>query len=73
MQAVRVPERDPLIASLERGIDDGRPDFIGANIPRLEKLIADLQEASLRLARLQHRARIVRDRHEPPARERGGS
>ena len=39
-------------------------------MPALENLIARLQARAHEIAEMQHRARIVRDRHEPPAEKR---
>jgi len=36
-------------------------------MPRLEEVIAELMDWQDRLATLQYRARLVRDRHEPGA------
>jgi len=40
------------------------------NMPRLERLIGLLQDHCHELAKLQYRAPVVRDRHEPPAEKR---
>ena len=58
------------IAKLEQAIDEGNADFIEANMPRQEEIIGLLQDRSHELAQMQYRARVVRDRHEPPAEKR---
>lgn len=58
------------IAKLEAAMEDNDCAFIEANMPRLEKLIAFYQDRSYELAKLQQRARVIRDRHEPPASRR---
>ena len=62
--------REAFIARLEHAHEDGDADFIEANMPALEKLIADLQDASYELAVLQRRARDIRESHEPSAHQR---
>ena len=54
------------IAKLEEAVEAGDADYIEANMPRLESLIARLQERSAELTVLQYRARLVREQHEPP-------
>jgi len=68
----RLPWHDSerLIAKLEQAIDEGNADFVEANMPRLERLIGLLQDHCHELAKLQYRAPVVRDRHEPPAEKR---
>lgn len=64
----RLPAFDgePFIAALEeRGIEQADPDYIAANVPRLRRLIAALQERVYELTQLQYRARVVLERHEP--------
>ena len=61
---------EPFIAKLEAAAAEGDADFIEVNTPRLEKLIALLQERAHELARLQYRARLIRDSHEPRAAKR---
>jgi len=70
----RLPWHDgePFIAKLEQAIDEGNCHFIEANMPRLERLIGLLQDRCGELTQLQYRARVVRDRHEPPASKRLG-
>lgn len=69
---IKLPYRDgePFIAKLEQGVEAGDADFIEANMPQLEKLIALYQDRIHELAQLQYRARLVRERHEPPASKR---
>ena len=59
----------PFIAMLELAAA-GDADIIEANMPRLERLIAQYQERIHELAELQHAARVIRDSHEPPADKR---
>jgi len=61
---------DAWIRRLEEAQADCRPDFIEENIPRIERLIARLQERAYEIAQAQYRLRLIRDRHEPPARKR---
>ena len=64
MARLPVHDGEPLIAAMERASDEGDVDFIEANMPRLGRLIAQLQDGACELAELQGRARVVRDRHE---------
>ena len=57
----------PFIAKLEQAVEQGDADFIERNMPRLEKLIARLQDRAYELAPLQARAREAREQHEPSA------
>ena len=68
----RLPPDDgaPFIAMLELAAAAGDADIIEANMPRLERLIALYQEQIHELVKLEHAARAIRDRHEPPAGER---
>lgn len=68
----RLPPHDgePFIAKLEQAIEDGNARFVGANMPRLERLIGKLQDRAHEIAQMQYRARVVRERHEPPAAKR---
>ena len=52
-------------------IGDGMADYIEANMPRLEALIAKYQDRQAEIAALHHRAMLIRDRHEPSAEQRG--
>ena len=61
---------EAFIANLERAIEAGDAEHVEQNMPRLECLIGLLQQRTHELARLQYRARLVRDRHEPPAERR---
>jgi len=58
---------DAWIRRLEQAHDEGRADFIQANMPALERLIARVQERLVEIARRQYRLRVVRHRGEPPA------
>ena len=58
----------PFVAKLEEAQAEGRPDLIAANMPRLARLIPECMEWQVKIAELEQRARIVRDRHEPRAR-----
>ena len=44
--------------------------FIEANMPALERFIRQYEERVYELVQLQYRARVIRDRHEPPAEKR---
>ena len=57
----------PFIARMEQAIDAGDADFVEANMPRLESLIARYQDRIHKLAQLQYRARKAKEMHEPPA------
>lgn len=59
------------IAKLEEAVERGDADLIERNMPRLEELIAKYQDRIYRLAQLQYRARLIRERHEPSAEKRG--
>ena len=68
--SIRLPYKDgePFIEKLEEAVEAGDADFIEANMKRLEGLIAQYQDRIYELARLQQRAREIREQHEPPAR-----
>ena len=70
--ATKLPMHDgePFIARLEQAVEEGDAEFIEANMPRLERSIAKLQDRIYELAKLQQRARLVREQHEPPASKR---
>jgi hypothetical protein len=70
---VKLPFQDgvPFIETCKKAIEAGDADFIEANMDRLEELIARFQDRSYQLAKLQQRAREIRDRHEPSAQKRG--
>ena len=63
---------EPFIAKLEQAIEDGGAAFVEANMPRLKQLIKKLQDRAYEIAQIQYRARVVRERHEPPAGKRMG-
>jgi len=58
------------ICKLEQAQEEGWADFIEENMPRIERLIARLQERAHEIAQAQYRLRVIRDRHEPPASKR---
>ena len=58
---------EPFVAKMEQAQVEGHLDFVEANMPRLERLIAECMEWQVKIAELERRARIVRDRHEPGA------
>lgn len=64
----RLPMHDGerFIATMERASLEGNADFVAANMARLEKLIGQLQDRAAEIVTLPYRARVVRDRHEPP-------
>lgn len=47
---------EPFIKMLEQGIEDGRADYIEANMPRLREIILLYQERIAELSQLQYRA-----------------
>lgn len=55
------------IAKMEQALDEGGIEFVEANMPRLERLIARLQDRQYEVAQIMHRAMMVRERHEPRA------
>ena len=52
----------PFLKALEQGQERNDVAYLSANLPKLEKLIAELQEKQFQLADLQYRARSIRDR-----------
>ena len=72
LMPTKLPMNDgePLIARLEQSQEDGDADHVEGNMERLERLIAQYQDRVHELTDLQYRARLVRDRHEPPAQRR---
>jgi hypothetical protein len=61
---------EPFIAALEQAQGAGHLDHVEANLPRLECLIARLQNRQIELAELQYRACQIRDMYEPRATRR---
>ena len=61
---------EPFIAAMEKAQDEGNLDFVQANMPRLERLIARHQDRAYELAQLQYRARMIREHHEPGSAKR---
>ena len=59
---MRTENIEPFLIALEQGQDRNDVAYLSANLPKLEKLIAELQEKQFRLAKLQYRARLIRDR-----------
>lgn len=53
------------IARCEKALAEGDAAFLECAMPRLEGLIARLQERAYELAQLQYWARMVREKHEP--------
>ncbi len=70
MSEARYNTGEAFIARCEAESAAGNADFIGANMAKLEALIAHLQKEAYELSQLQYRARVVRDQHEPSAAER---
>ena len=66
MTRIKYTTGERFIVNLEEASQAGDADSIEANIPRLESLIARLQERAAELTVLQYRARLVREQHEPP-------
>ena len=68
----KLPPNDgaAFIAKLEHAAEKGNTEFVEANLPALENLIARLQDRAHEVADMQYRARLIRDRHEPPAKKR---
>ena len=61
-----------LVSTLEEASQRGDADFIAANMPRLERLIEGCREWKVKIAELEQRARLVRDRYElSPAKPEG--
>ena len=61
---------ESFIGQLEEAVAEGDANFIDANLPRLENLIALYQDRIFELANIQHRARLIRNQHERPAVDR---
>ena len=58
---------EPFLASLERAQADGDTEFVAAHMPRLERLVAQYQDRIYELSKLQYRARMIHEHHEPSA------
>lgn len=67
-----VHDGEPFIAALERASEAGNADYVAANLDRLERLIGQPQDRAAEIVTLQYRARVVRERHEPPAKKGKG-
>ncbi len=61
---------EPFITRLEEAMDEGNIEFIEANMPELERLIAQYQNRFFELATLQQRAMDIRAKHERSAKTR---
>ena len=59
---MRTENIKPFLEALEQGQERNDVSYLSANLPKLEKLIAELQEKQFRLADLAYRARSIRDR-----------
>jgi hypothetical protein len=59
---MRTENVEPFLKALEKGQEEQNIQYLQANLPRLEQLIAELQERQTELAGLQYRARTIRDR-----------
>ena len=59
-----------MLADYQEAVAAGNADFIDANLARLEGLISLYQDRILDLAKLQYRARVIRDQHERSAADR---
>lgn len=66
MKSMRIGYLDgePFITRCEEALAEGDTVFLDGVMPRLENLIARLQERAYELAELQHRAGTVRERHD---------
>jgi hypothetical protein len=65
-----IDDGEPFISQLEKAMKAMDADLVEANLPKLEDLIALYQDRIFELAKLQARAREIRDRHERPATKR---
>jgi len=61
-QGMRTEKVEPFPTALEQGQEESDVSYLWANMPKLGKLIAELQEKQFQLADLQYRARSIRDR-----------
>ena len=61
-QGMRTENAEPFPKAVEQGQEKNDVAYLSANLPKLEKLIAELQERSFQLADLAYRARSIRDR-----------
>ena len=59
------------VAAMENAQEECDLEFVQANMPKLESLIAKYQERAYELAQLQYRARMVCEHHGPSADMRG--
>jgi len=59
---MRTENVEPFPTALEQGQEENNVAYLSANLPKLEKLIAELQEKQFQLADLAYRARSIRDR-----------
>jgi len=59
---MRTENIKPFLEALEQGQERNDVSYLSANLPKLEKLIAELQERQFQLADLAYRARSIRDR-----------
>jgi len=61
-QHMRTENAEPFSTALEQGQEENYVAYLPANLPKLEKLIAELQEKQFQLADLAYRARLIMDR-----------
>lgn len=59
---MRTANVEPFLKALEQGQEENDVAYLSAHLPKLEKVIAELQEKPHTLADLQYRARLIRDR-----------
>ena len=76
---MRTHKRKPLplgdgvefIRKLERAVEDGNPDLISTNLPKLKHYTKLYQDRMDQLTKIQFRARSIIEQHEPTAEDRG--
>ena len=65
-----IGDGETFVIMLEPAATDGNAEIIGANLPRLRALVAQLQERATEIALLANRERLLIEQHEPTADER---
>lgn len=59
---MRTENVEPFLKAPQQGQEENDVAYLSANLPKLEQVIAELQEKQLEVADWQYRARLIRDR-----------
>jgi hypothetical protein len=69
-KSLPIADGTAFLKTLEQAVEDGNPDLIAANLPKLKRYIRMYQDRIYQLAATQFRARTILEQHEPSAEDR---